>query len=362
MGRQWVFVGTSTGGGKSKGIYRFAFDPETGRAEGLALAAETANPTFLAIHPSARFLYAVNAIADFQGQRTGAVSAFALDPRSGALTFLNQQPSAGAGPCHVFLDGAGKHALIANYGGGSVAALPIGADGRLQPPSSSIQHRGSSVNPQRQEGPHAHSINLGPSGRFALAADLGLDKVLVYRFDPEKGSLAPHDPPSSPLKPGAGPRHLAFHPSGRFAYVINELDSTVTAFRWDAGKGTLEKIHTVPTLPDGSAGENYPSEIVVHPSGRFVYGSNRGHDSIAIFAADAETGRLTPKGHQPSGGMWPRNFVIDPSGAWMIVGNQNSDNVLVFRIDPGRGTLSRIGEPFEAPAPICFRFVRQETP
>src|SRR5438034_7764746 len=232
MEKLWVYVGTSTGG-KSKGFYRFTFDPASGASGPVALAAETAQPGFLAIHPNRQFLYAVNAISDFQGQKTGAVSAFAMDRQSGELRFLNQQPSGGTGACHIVVDAAGKNALVANYGGGSVASLPIGADGRLSPPSSTIQHAGSSVDPQRQEGPHAHSINLDAANRFVFAADLGLDQVLVYRFDAARGTLTPNEPPFAPVTPGAGPRHFAFHPTGRFAYVINELDSTVTAFSYD---------------------------------------------------------------------------------------------------------------------------------
>jgi 6-phosphogluconolactonase len=356
MEKLWVFVGTSTGG-KSKGIYRFTFDPGTGAAGPVQLAAEAANPTFLSIHPNRQFLYAVNATPEFQGQKSGAVSAFALDRKTGALTLLNQQPSGGPGPCHLVVDAAGKNALVANYGGGSVAALPVQADGRLAPAASFIQHHGSSIDPKRQEGPHAHSINLDAGNRFAFAADLGLDKVLVYRFDAAKGTLASHEPPSASTTPGAGPRHFAFHPSGRFAYVINELNSTVTAFSYDAAAGVLHAIQAVTTLPANFSGENYPAEVQVHRHGRFLYGSNRGHDSIAVFHIHAESGRLTPEGHQSSGGKWPRNFGIDPSGAWMIVGNQNSDNVLVFRIDAERGTLSPTGQTFEAPAPICFKMV-----
>jgi 6-phosphogluconolactonase len=364
MEKQWVFVGTSTGGGKSQGIYRFPFDPATGVAGEVALAAGAANPTWVAPHPSGRVLFAVNAIADFGGQRSGAVSAFALDRRTGDLALLNQQPSGGAGPCHLCVDAAGRHVLVANYGGGSVASLPVGEDGRLRPPTSVIQHAGSSVDPKRQEGPHAHSINLDAANHFAFAADLGLDQVLVYRFDREKGTLAPHDPPFARVKPGAGPRHFAFRPDGRFAYVINELDSTVTAFGYDAGvpsgPGRLEEIQVVSTLPAGWEGENYPAEVQVHPSGRFLYGSNRGHDSIAVFAIDAASGRLTPAGHTPSGGKWPRNFGMDPSGAWMLVGNQNSDNILLFRIDPERGALTHTGQTLESPAPICFKMVAAE--
>lgn len=356
MVRQWVFVGTSTAG-SSRGIYRFQFDPETGIVEGFRLAAEAANPTFLAIHPSGRFLYAVNAIADFRGENTGAVSAFALDAATGELTLLNQQSSAGPGPCHLVVDRTGRHVLVANYVGGSVATLPLNDDGTLGTPRSVFQHEGSSINPDRQEGPHAHSINLDAANRFALAVDLGLDQVLIYRFEADAGTLTPHEPPFAPLKAGAGPRHLAFHPSGRFAYVINELDSTVTAFAYDAERGQLTTIQTLPTLPEGFTEENYPSEVLVHPNGRFLYGSNRGHDSLATYRIDAETGKLSLLAFQPSGGGWPRNFNFDPSGVWMIVGNQNSDNLLVFRVDPETGTLTQVGATLEAPSAICFKML-----
>jgi 6-phosphogluconolactonase len=355
MSKQWVYVGTSENE-KDRGIYRFGFDPATGQVGPLSLAAESARPTFLAIHPNRQFLYAVNAVGEFQGQKSGAVSAFALNAKTGELRLLNQQPSGGAGPCHVVVDGDGRNVLVANYGGGSVACLPIDAEGRLKPPSSVVQHAGSSVDPGRQEGPHAHSINLDATNRFAFAADLGLDQILIYRFDAEKGMLTPHDPPSASTAPGAGPRHLAFHPSGRFAYVINELDSTVTTFDYDGG-GVLREIQTITTLPADFTSENYPAEVLVHPSGRFLYGSNRGHDSIAIFTIDAQTGKLTPVGHQGSGGNGPRNFNTDPSGAWMIVGNQSSNNVLILRIDTESGALTPTGQEFEAPSPICFRMV-----
>jgi 6-phosphogluconolactonase len=356
MAKHWVYVGTSTAG-ESKGIYRFAFDPETGAAGAPELAAEAANPTFLAIHPAGRFLYAVNAVGDFQGGKTGAVSAFVLDARSGALGLLNQQPSGGAGPCHLVVDAAGRNVLVANYGGGSVAVLPLEEDGRMAPPSSVIQHEGSSVNPKRQEGPHAHSINLDAANRFAFAADLGLDQIRVYRFDAEQGTLSPHQPPFASVAPGAGPRHFALHPNGRFAYVINELDSTVTAFQYDAAAGALRAIQVVTTLPEGFSADNYPAEVVVHPSGRFLYGSNRGHDSIAIFAIDPAAGALTPAGHQPTGGRNPRNFALDPSGAWLVAGHQNTNDIHFFRVDPQRGTLTPTGEALACPAPICFRMV-----
>ena len=356
MAKLWVYVGTSENE-KGRGIYRFPFDAQTGEAGGVELAAEAARPTFLAVHSSRQFLYAVTGIGEFQGAKTGAVSAFALNAKSGELRLLNQQPSGGTGPCHVVVDRGGQNVLAANYSGGSVACLPIDADGRLKPPSCFIQHEGSSVNPGRQEGPHAHSINLDAANRFAFAADLGLDQILIYRFDGAKGTLTPHDPPSVSTAPGAGPRHFAFHPSGRFAYVINELDSTVIAFSYDAAAGVLRQIQTITTLPDDFSGENYPAEVLAHPSGKFLYGSNRGHDSIAIYTIDGQTGRLTPGGHQSSGGKGPRNFNTDPSGAWMIVGNQSTNNVVVLRVDTERGTLTPTGQELEAPSPICFKMV-----
>ncbi len=358
MPHYWVYVGTSTGE-KSRGIYRFQWDSSTGApVSPVELAAETPNPTFLNLHPSGRFLYSVNAISDFNGERTGAVSAFAVDAATGGLTLLNQQPSGGTGPCHVVVSPDGGAVLTANYGGGSTASLPIEADGRLGPPVSAIQHVGSSVNPRRQEGPHAHSVNLDPSARFALTADLGLDQVLIYRFDAAAHTLTPHDPPFGRTAGGAGPRHLAFHPSGRFAYVINELDSTVTAFQWESGAGTLAVIQTISTLPKGFAGENYPAEIVAHRDGRFLYGSNRGHDSLAIFAVDGATGLLTPTGHAASGGKWPRNFNFDPTGDWVLIGNGSSDNIRICRVNRQDGSLTQVGADLEVPSPICHRFLQ----
>jgi 6-phosphogluconolactonase len=356
MAKLWVYVGTSENE-KGRGIYRFPFDSATGNAGRVELAAEAARPGFLAVHPNRRFLYSVNAVGEFQGSKTGAVSAFALDAKSGELRLLNQEPSGGAGPCHLVVDAAGKNVLVANYGSGSVSCLPVDEGGRLKPPSSVIQHAGSSVNPGRQEAPHAHSVNLDAANRFAVVADLGLDKLFVYRFDAAAGMLAPHDPPSVSTAPGAGPRHFAFHPSGRFGYVINELDSTVTAFACEPAAGVLRQIQTITTLPAGFAGENYPAEVLVHPSGKFLYGSNRGHDSIAIYMIDEQTGKLAPNGHQPSGGKGPRNFNCDPTGAWMIVGNQGSNNVLVLLVDTERGTLTPTGQEFEVPSPICFKMV-----
>lgn len=359
MGKLWVFVGTNTNSGKSEGIYRFELDPETGRATEPVLAARTANPTWVALHPNGRFLYSVNAIADFQGGKTGSVSAFALDPRTGSLTLLNQQPSMGPGPCHLAVDRAGKHVLVANYVGGSIAVLPLGADGKLQPPSCAIQHTGTGKDPKRQEGPHAHSINLDAAERFAFVADLGLDRILVYRFDPSQGKLTPHEPAFASTRAGAGPRHFTFHPSGKFAYVINELDSTLTAFRYDGAAGTLTEIQAITTLPEGFTAENYTAEVRVLSSGKFLYGSNRGHDSLAIYRIDPETGRLTFTAHLPTAGKWPRNFAPDPSERWMVVGNQDSHTVRIYRINGETGALDWTGQELSCPVPICFRMLPQ---
>jgi 6-phosphogluconolactonase len=349
-----VYIGTYTGT-KSKGIYAFRLETATGTLTPAGLVAETESPSFLAIHPNHRFLFAVN--ESFTGDKSGGASAYAVDAQSGKLTFLNKQPTGGSGACHLVVDKSGKNLLVANYGGGSVAVLPIQADGRLEKASSFIQHQGSSVNPQRQKGPHAHSINLDAANRFAAVADLGLDKVLLYRFDPAKGSLAPNDPPSASVKPGAGPRHFAFYPQGRYAYVINEIQSTVTAFAYDAARGTLSELQTLSTLPDNFAGTNSTAEVQVHPSGKFLYGSNRGHDSIAVYAINFETGRLSFVEHQSTQGKVPRNFGIDPTGNYLLAANQESDNIAVFRIDPKSGKLTPTGQVVEAPKPVCVKFL-----
>jgi len=350
-----VYVGTYTKA--SKGIYAWRLNTATGQLQPLGLAAETTNPTFLAVHPSRRFLYAVSEISSFQGQKSGAVSAFAIDPKSGKLSFLNQAPSRGAGPCHLTVDSRGRNLLVANYGSGSMAVLSISDDGRLREASDFVQHHGSSLDPKRQQGPHAHSVNLSPDNRFAIVADLGLDQVLVYRFNPAYSALGANEPPFAKVNPGAGPRHFAFHPSGKFAYVINELQSTVTAFTWAADAGTLSEIQTISALPKDFAGESYCAEVQVHPGGRFLYGSNRGHDSIAVFAIDEAKGTLTPVEHVSTQGKWPRHFGIDPSGTLLLAANQNSDNITVFRIDAKTGRLQATGQSLEAGSPVCVKFV-----
>jgi 6-phosphogluconolactonase len=354
----FVYFGTYTGP-KSKGIYVSRLDLETGKLSPLQLAAETTSPSFLAVHPKGTLLYAANEVSKFNGKAGGAISAFAINPESGQLIPLNQQSSVGAGPCHLVVDKAGKNVLVANYGSGLVAALPVDADGKLAEASSSIQHTGSSANLQRQKEPHAHSINLSPDSRFAFAADLGLDKILIYRFDPARGELLPNDPPFVTVAPGSGPRHFAFHPSGKFAYVINEMTCTVTGFDYDGKTGALKEMQTISTLPAGEPVKSGYStaEVQVHPSGRFLYGSNRGHDTIAVFAIDQNSGNLTPIEHVPSQGKTPRNFGIDPTGRFLLAANQNSGSVVVFGIDPKIGRLTPTGQVLEVGAPVCVKFV-----
>jgi 6-phosphogluconolactonase len=351
-----VLVGTYTGE-HSEGILAFRFDEETGALAPAGLAAATRNPSFLALHPNGRWVYAVNEVSDVDAQRGGSVTAFALDASSGRLRELNRQPSRGGSPCHLSVDRTGRALLVANYSGGNVTLLPIREDGSLGEPAAVMQHEGRSVHPERQKQPHAHWVKPDPGNRFAIASDLGIDQLLVYRLDPAAPSLQPHDPPSVRVPPGSGPRHVAFHPGGRWLYAINELQSTVTMFAWDGQAGTLEARQTLPTLPDGAPASSSTAEIAVHPSGRFVYGSNRGHDSIAVFAVDPERGTLVTVGHEPTRGRKPRHFAVDPSGRWLIAANQDSHTLAVFRIDPETGALAPHGEPVAAGAPVCVLFV-----
>jgi len=357
-GKQRVYFGTYTGK-VSKGIYRSELDLSTGKLSPPVLAGEATSPSFLAIAPNEKFLYSVGEISDFGGKPAGAVNAFAIDAATGNLKLLNQQSSVGAGPCHVVVDREGKNVLVANYGGGSAAVLPIQADGKIGEASSFVQHKGTSVDKGRQEAPHAHSINVDAKNRFAFVADLGLDTVQVYRFDSTKGTIAPNDPAASKVAPGSGPRHFAFHPSGKFAYVINEMSLTVTAFQYDADKGQLSTLQTITTLPEGVTDRKGMStaEVVVHPSGKFLYGSNRGHHSIAAFAIDQSTGKLTAIGHQGKGIKTPRNFNIDPTGHYLLVANQDGDSVVVFKVDQATGKLEPTGSNIEVPTPVCVKFL-----
>jgi 6-phosphogluconolactonase len=321
----------------------------------LGLVAETASPSFVTVDRARGLLFAVNETGDYQGKPTGSVSAFSIDRATGRLTLINQQPSMGRAPCHLTLDRTGRYLLVANYSSGTVAVLPVAADGRLGQPTV-VQHSGSSINKQRQEAPHAHCTNFDPAFRYFFACDLGIDQVVVYRLDDATGTLTPHTPPFASVKAGSGPRHMGFRPDARYAYVLNELTSAVTTFAYDAQKGVLTEGQTVSTLPDGYTGQNSGAEIAVHPSGRFVYTSNRGHNSIAIFRVDQASGALTFVRAQETGGSTPRNFALDPSGRLLLAANQNSGTIVTFAVDEASGDLKPAGVTIEAPSPVCVVF------
>lgn len=340
---------------KDEGIQVFRFDPSSGALTKVGGASGVTNPSFLAIHPSNKYLYAVSETNEFSGKKVGAVAAFALDDK-GVPTLLNAQSSEGQAPCHITIDKAGMNALVANYGSGHVALVTIGGDGKLGTSSCVINHEGSSVDKKRQEGPHAHSINLDPANKFAFAADLGLDKIMVYKFDGAKGTIARNDPPAVAVPPGSGPRHFAFHPSGKFAYVCGEMSSTVIAFAYDADKGVLRELQVLSTLPQETKG-NSTAETQVSPDGKRVYVSNRGHNSVAVFDVDEATGKLKAAGHCPTGGKTPRNFGIDPSGNWLIAANQDSGNVVVFKIDVKSGMPSPTGHEVQVSKAVCVKFL-----
>jgi 6-phosphogluconolactonase len=357
-GSQWVYFGTYTGQ-KSKGIYVARFEPATGKLSAPELAAETRNPTFLAVNPTRQVLYAVNEVNDFGDPGSGAVSAFRLDQKTGQLTFLNQQPSGGSGPCHLAVAHDNSCVLVASYGSGSVAVLPLEENGLLKKPSASIQHHGSSINRQRQEGPHAHFITWAPGNRLILTCDLGLDKVLIYHLDAPRFGLSANNPPDFPIKPGSGPRHLAFHPSGRYLYLLNEISSTLTVCSYDENNGELKEIQTVSTLPDNFHGASTCAEVQVDPAGQFVYASNRGHDSIAVFAVDQANGKVKLVQDESTQGKTPRHFSLAPGGHWLLAENQDSDNVVVFGVDSHTGRLNAAGISQNIVAPVCAIFVPQ---
>jgi 6-phosphogluconolactonase len=352
---QLVYVGTYTGA-KSKGIHAFRFDAGTGALTPIGLVAETRSPSWLVVHPSGRYLYAANEVDDIGADKSGSVSAYAIDRATGALTALNVQSSKGAHPCHLAVDRSGSHLLVANYSGGNIAVLPIASDGRLAPASQVIAHSGSGVNASRQGSPHAHSVDFDATGRFAIASDLGADRLFVYRYDPTTG-LSRARQPAIAASPGAGPRHFAFHPNGRLGFGINEMAMTVTSYAWDASRGALTTLSTVPTLPRAVRNGDSTAEIRVHPSGRFVYGSNRGHDSIAVYRVAPATGLLTLVEHELTRGRTPRSFTIDPGGRWLVAANQDSDTLAVFRIDKRTGALTPAGGLVPVGAPVAVVFV-----
>lgn len=353
-----LYIGTYTRGSDSQGIYRCRVDARTGALTDLQLASEATNPSFLAVRPDRRTLYAVSEIDQLAGQPTGGLAAYRIDPASGNLTLLNVEATGGTGPCYVTTDSRGRFALAANYGGGSVAAFPLLPDGRLGP-GTFVQHTGKGVNPKRQAGPHAHSIVLNRDETRAYAADLGLDQIRIYRVDPATGVLTANDPAFAAVAPGSGPRHFDFHPTGRFAYVINEMSSTVTAFACDDATGGLTELQTLSTLPPGDYPGNSTADLHVHPTGRFLYGSNRGHNSIVVYAIDPDHGTLTFVQHQPTLGDTPRNFALDPAGRILLAENQQSGTIHSFLIDPQSGRLSPTGHHLEVPRPVCIQFVQQ---
>jgi len=353
----FAFIGTYTSKTDSKGIYSLHFDSDTGRLTSVVLAATTQDPSFLTVARNEKYLYAVNELSDFEGKKSGAVTSYSMDPKSGKLTQLNQVPSGGADPCYVSFDQTGKYLLVANYTGGSVATFPIAPDGRIGSASALVQHTGSGPNKERQEGPHAHYIGSSADNRFVFVVDLGLDEVVVYHLDPAKGSLTPNHPPFAKLAPGAGPRHLAFHPNGKFGYVLSEVNSTVTAFAYDSKSGSFSTVQTLSTIPKNFTAHNDTAEIAVHPSGKFLYASNRGEDSIAEFNIDPAKGTLTFGGDFSTQGKTPRNFALDPTGKFLLAANQESNNIVVFRIDQSTGALTATGQVAQVPAPVDIVFV-----
>ena len=357
-----VYAGTYTRD-KSKGIYAYWLQTENLEVSQnitlvpLGLAAETTNPSFLELDVKRRLVFTVNEVSQFEGKAGGAVSAFAVEAGGARLTLINQRSSMGRGPCHLALDKDGKNLLVANYGSGNAAVIPVAADGRLGESTCVVQHSGKSVHPQVQTGPHAHCVTLDPANRFAFVCDLGLDRVMSYRYDPQAGRIVLNDPPFAAAKPGAGPRHMVFRPDARFAYVINEINSTVTAFAYDPVAGTLTEVQTISSLPAYYDGPNTGAEIGIHPSGKWVYASNRGNNTVVLFNVDAQKGTLTYVEEQGTGGKTPRHFGIEPSARHLAIANQETDQLLACRIDSGNGRLKPSGIFAECPSPVCVKFM-----
>lgn len=358
--KYWVYVGTAQyNGSPSRKLYVGRFDAETGQLTLVGLAAETENPGFLAVRPDQRYLYTTNEVGDLYGQqKTGGVSAFRRDRETGKLQLLNQIPSFGANPAYLTVTRNEKFVLVASYYGGT-ASVPIQENGSLGSPASKVRETGVGVNQQRQESSHPHSVALSPDNRFALTVDLGLDKIFVYRFDQDTGSLKANSPAFVEAPPGSGPRHLVFSPDARFAYVVNELESTISTYSFEAQGGILHLLQTISSLPPEFRGENTGAEAQVGPSGKFVYVSNRGHDSIGVFERDPQKGTLTPVQDVSTEGKTPRNFVFDPSGKFVLVGNQDSDQIVVFKVDPSTGRLKPTGGEVSLAQPVCIVFATQ---
>lgn len=355
-----VYFGTNTNAKNgSKGIYVARFNSASGELTQPQLAAEAGNPGFVAIHPTKKYLYASSDIKTADGKPGGGISAYSIDKKQGKLTLINQASAVGQGPCHVNVDQTGKLATIANYNSGSIASYAIKDDGSVSEAVSFFQHEGTGADPKRQAGPHAHSVNFSPDNRFAFACDLGLDKVLIYKIDPATGKMTPNEPAFGKTPAGGGPRHLAFHPSGKYVFVNNEMGMSETVFAYDAEKGALTEIETVSTLPEADRGKKGLStaETVAHPNGKVVYVSNRTHDTIAVFACDPATGKLTLLQNVPVEGEIPRNICLDPSGKWLIAAHQNSGTAAIFKVDQDSGRLTFTGNKVQVPGSICVRFL-----
>jgi 6-phosphogluconolactonase len=359
LSAQLMYVGTYTKPqSTSEGIYAFRFDAKTAKFAPLGLVAPGTNPSFLAVHPNGNFLYAVNEVIDFGGKSAGAVSAYSIDKATGKLKLLNQVSSGGAGPCHLTLDATGKTLLVANYFGGSFASFQVQADGKLSQATSFIQEKGHSVNKERQEQSHGHMMVIPKNNKFALGADLGADKVLVYKLDAAAGKITPNEPSAGTVKPGSGPRHLVVAPDQKHVYVLNEMGSSVSTMDFDADKGTLKELAQVSTLPAGFKGVNSGAEIQISEDGHFVYASNRGHNSIAVFAVDPKTAALTLVQNEATGGKTPRGFTLDPTGNFLVAGNQDTNTFTLHKVDKATGKLSPAGEPISLGAPVSFVFVK----
>jgi 6-phosphogluconolactonase len=344
--------------GKGKGIYAFRLDRAKGALEPIGVTEGVRNSSYLAFDPKRQFLYCVNEFKEYEGKASGAVSSFRIDQETGALTYLNTKASHGTDPCHLIVDKTGRNVLIANFASGSVCVLPIAEDGSLKEASCVVQHEGTSVDPKRQAGPHAHAVEIDANNRYVFVPELGGDTVMIYELDPERGKITPNaNQPFIRTAPGAGPRQLVMHPNGKFAFLINELNSTMTSYAYDASKGTLTEVMTLPTLPKEFSGHSSCAEVQIHPTGKFLYGSNRGHDSIVIYGVDPTNVRLTLIGHESTRGRIPRNFEVHPSGEFLAAANQDSDNVVMFRIDTGTGKLTPTGNVVQAGTPICVRFM-----
>lgn len=348
-----AFVGTYTNKTDSKGIYAFEFDADSGKLKAKGLATAATDPSWVEIHPSGKFAYAANETGD-----KSMITAFSVDAKKAKLTQLNQVPALGQDPCHLSFDRTGKYLFAANYSSGTIAVFPILPDGRLGEHTAVVKNTGNlGPNKERQEGPHAHWVHVSPDNRYVFVADLGLDAILSYKFDPTKGTLTPNDPPMAKLNPGAGPRHVAFTPDGKYVYVVSELNSTVTAFQYDPAKGTLFEFQILTTLAQDFSGRNDTAEITVHSNGKWLFASNRGRDTITVFSISASDGSLTSLGEFPTGGKEPRHFAIDPTGNYVLAENQNSNSIAVLKIDPVAGTLKEVSHVDGIPSPVCLAFL-----